>query len=362
MTPTQGLRRRIAFGLSLTPRPDLVLIPLGLAIGPAGINLLSPPLLNFLDPAVAVGLAALGVYVGLGLNVGRPRDMEWLGAASLEAGLTMLLVGVGLFLAQTRSALFGPQVWSFTLAVSLAAAVSSPTGGDSPDWSLSLTTRVADLDAVLPIIFGGLLLASMRQGFSLAALWVAAQSGLIAVLIALAGWLLVAHRSAESEELVFVAGALLLLGGAAAYLAMSALWVGLVAGIVWNVAGGPARDRIDSHMRYLQHSLVVLVLLVAGARLEFVRWVPGLVAVYVVCRIAGKLAGGWVINRLVCDLPANLGRRLLAPGVMAVAFSLNVLQAGDGSDAATLLLAVTATASVAFEWLSVMAVRPQSPR
>jgi hypothetical protein len=359
MMPSQGLRGRIALGLSPTPRPGLVLIPLGLALGPAGLSLLSPPLLDLLNPAVAVGLAALGVFSGLGLNVGRPRGIVWLAAASLEAALTMLFVGVGVFIVQTRSAVLGPEVWSSTLAFGLAAAVSSTTAGDSSDRSSSLTTCVADLDAVLPIALGGLLLASMGQGFSMAALWMAAQSGLIAVLIAVAGWLLVAHASAESEELVFVAGTLLLLGGAAAYLAMSALWVGLVAGIVWNIAGGPARDRIDRHIRYVQHPLVVLVLVVAGARLEFVPWVPGLVAVYVVCRIAGKVAGGWVINRLVCDLPTHLSRRLLAPGVMAVAFALNVLQAEGGSDAAALLLAVCATASLGFEWLSVMAFPPR---
>jgi hypothetical protein len=256
MMPPQELRGRIALGLSSTSRPGLVLIPLGLALGPAGL-------------------------------------------------------------------------------------------------------RLADLDAVFPIIVGALVLAAIRQGFSAAALWMAAQSGLIAVLIAVAGWLLVAHASAESEELVFVAGTLLLLGGAAAYLAMSALWVGLVAGIVWRIAGGPARDRIDRHMRYLQHPLVVLLLVVAGARLRFLPSVPGLVAVYVVCRVAGKVAGGWVINRMVCDLPTHLSRRLLAPGVLAVAFALNVLQAEGGSDAAALLLAVTATASLGFEWLSVIAFPPR---
>jgi len=361
MTPSQGLRGRIALGLSPTPRSGLVLIPLGLALGPGGLNVLSPPLVSFLDPAVAVGLAALGVFSGLGLNVGRPREIVWLAAASLEAVLTMLFVGVGVFIAQTRVPVLEPPVWSLMLAFGVASAVSSTTGNESPDRPSSFATRVADLDAVLPIVLGGLVLASMRQGFSVAALWMVAQSALIAVLIALAGWLLVAHASVESEELVFVAGTLLLLGGAATYLAMSALWVGLIAGIMWNLAGGPARDRIDCHMRFLQHPLVVLLLIVAGARLEFVHWVPGLVAVYVICRIAGKLAGGWVINRLVCDLPVNLGRRLLAPGVMAVAFALNVLQAERGSDAAALLLAVTVTASLLFEWLSVMAFPPRGP-
>ena len=139
----------------------------------------------------------------------------------------------------------------------------------APDRSHSLATRVGDLDDVLPILLGGLVLASMHQGFSAAALWLAAQSGLIALVIAARR--LAAGRTGalpKSEQHVFVAGTLLLLGGTAAYLSMSALWVGLLGGIFWSLAGGPARDSIERDMRYLQHPLIVLLLLVAGAQLQ----------------------------------------------------------------------------------------------
>ena len=80
-------------------------------------------------------------------------------------------------------------------------------------------------------------------------------------------------------------------------------------------------------MRYLQHPLIVLLLLVAGARLQSSAEVLGLVAVYLVCRSAGKLAGGWLVGRAVVrDLPSDFGRRLIAPGVIAVAFAVSVLQ------------------------------------
>lgn len=349
------LHSRIALGLSPTPRPGLVLLPLGMALGPAGLNLLSPSILSYLDPAVSVALAALGVFAGLGLDFRRPREGVLLTAASLEASVTIVIVGAGVLVSHSWFAVSGPPLL-LALMFGISAAVSSTASGDSPDQPLSLATRVGDLDDVLPILLSGLVLASMSQGFSAAALWLAAQTGLIALVIALAGWLLVAQASAVSEQHVFVAGTLLLLGGTAAYLSMSALWVGLLGGIFWSLAGGPARDSIERDMRYLQHPLIVLLLLVAGAQLQPSAGVLGLVAVYVLCRSAGKIAGGWLVSRAVVrGVPSDFGRRLIAPGVIAVAFAVSVLQAGADSEAAKMLLAVAAIGSLASELLSVMA-------
>lgn len=348
------LRSRIALGLSPTPRPGLALLPLGMALGPAGLNLLSPSILSYLDPAVSVALAALGVFAGLGLDFRRSREWVLLAAASLEASVTIVIVGAGVLVSHSWFGVSGAPAL-LALMFGISAAVSSTASSDSPDQPFSLATRIGDLDDVLPILLSGLVLASMSQGLSAAALSLAAQTGLIGVVIALAGWLLVAQVSAASEQHVFVAGTLLLLGGTAAYLSMSALWVGLLAGIFWSLAGGPARDSIERDMRYLQHPLVVLLLLVAGAQLQPSAEVLGFVAVYVVCRSAGKIAGGWLVGRaLVRDVPADFGRRLIAPGVIAVAFAVGVLQAAADSNAARMLLTVAAIGSLGSELLSVM--------
>ncbi len=349
------LHSRIALGLSPTPRPGLVLLPLGMALGPAGLNLLSPSVLSYLDPAVSVALAALGVFAGLGLDLRRPREGILLAAASLEAGVTIFIVGAGVLASHFWLAMSGPPVL-VALMFGISAAVSSTASNDSLDQSHSLATRIGDLDDVLPILLSGLVLASMTQGFSGVSLWLAAQSGLIALVIALAGWLLVAQASAEGEQHVFVAGTLLLLGGTAAYLSMSALWVGLLGGILWSLAGGPARDGIERDIRYLQHPLIVLLLFVAGAQLQPSAEAVGLVAVYLICRSAGKLAGGWLVGRAVVrDLPSGFGRQLIAPGVIGVAFAVGVLQTGADSETATMLLAVAAIGSLGSELLSVMA-------
>jgi hypothetical protein len=87
----------------------------------------------------------------------------------------------------------------------------------------------------------------------------------IAALVAMAAWLLIAQTDSNGEQQVFVVGSLLLIGGTAGYLSASALFGGLSAGIVWSVAGGLAKTHIIRTLDYLQHLLVVLLLITAGA-------------------------------------------------------------------------------------------------
>lgn len=51
---------RLALGLSPTTVPGLVLLPLGMALGPYGLGILSPTVLSYIDPAVSVAIATLG--------------------------------------------------------------------------------------------------------------------------------------------------------------------------------------------------------------------------------------------------------------------------------------------------------------
>lgn len=50
-----------------------LLVIVGAASGPYGLNLLSPEVLVLLDPAIAMALAMLGVLVGLSIDLRRPR-------------------------------------------------------------------------------------------------------------------------------------------------------------------------------------------------------------------------------------------------------------------------------------------------
>ncbi len=171
------------------------LLLLGVALGPNGLNLLTPSVLQLLDPLVAMALAMIGVFVGLNLDTQRPRVNASVAIAALGS------VAVVLSRQESPATLF-----------------------------------------LIVLAMGG-----------------------IAVIVAFAGWLLIGQTDSEREQQVFVVGSLLLVGGAAAYLSLSALFAGLFAGILWNAAGDLARARIVRELDYFQHPLIVLLLLVAGA-------------------------------------------------------------------------------------------------
>jgi hypothetical protein len=165
--------------------------------------------------------------------------------------------------------------------------------------------------------------------------------------IAACGWLLLEGAHDPAERGVFVLGTLALLGGAPAYLQMSPLLAGMVAGCFWVVAPGGCDSLVTSELRKVHHPLIVLVLITAGASLQFS--LPGvwLFAGFVVFRLAGKLFGGWAASRIAgIAAPSDLGAYLIPPGVIGVAFALNVQQYAP-VNASPIVFAVTAGAVAA---------------
>ena len=353
--------RRLALGLLPTPVIGLFVLLLGVGLGPHGLRLLTPAVLSYLDPAVSVALAALGALVGLGLEVRRPRERRLLGAASLEAGFTMLLVGAGaLLMLSLWSVPVDLAPWLLALMLGICASSSATPVTSASDQYWALATRLGDLDDVLPIVIGGVALAWMREGAPGAAASLTVQACAVALLMALAAWLLVTQASSDSEQRVFTLGSLLLIGGAAEYLSLSALLAGFVAGAFWNRVGGSACDHIRRDVHHLQHPLVVMLLVIAGARVDASPIIFGLAVVYVVFRMAGKVVGGRLARRVApSDLPSPLGLGLVSPGIVGIAFALNVLEAG--SDGAALVLAVAVAGSLGSEALALLFRLPERP-
>lgn len=176
-----------------------LLLLLGVAAGPHGLNLLSPSVLLLLDPLIVMALGMLGVFIGLAIDPRHPR-----------------------------------------LSAPAVIAVSA-----------------------------GIAMAALRDATPLAQLLTALGIAAVAAGVAFAGWLLVGQADSDREQQVFIVGSLLLIGGGAAYTSLSAVFAGLLAGIVWSSGGNLARARIVQHLEYFQHPLVVVMLLVAGASITF---------------------------------------------------------------------------------------------
>ena len=345
-SPGEDKRSRRWRGLlvwSATSAPVALLLTAGIAFGPQGINLLSPATLTFLDPVVPVALAALGVLVGLSVNDRRTDDPRGLGAASLAAAVTVLVVsaGFGMWALATMSSIV-PPFWILILTSGICAATAlTLPSGDSLE-PRSAATRVIELGVLLPIVSGGLMLAWLRAGSAQGASVLVAQACGVTLALAAAAWLLLTRASSETEERVFTVSALLLVGGVAAALSLSALFGGLVAGVFWRYAGRHPRETISRDVLFVQHPLLVLVLLVAGARAELSPATLALGAGYVVLRVAGQLAAGTAARRVLgVNASGDLGRHLLAPGVFGVGFALNLVGI-LGADASTVLAVVAA--------------------
>jgi hypothetical protein len=362
-TPLTWLRTllftRSALGLSPSLTPAVVFLPVGFLLGPRGLSLLSPTVLSRLDLAVTIALAVLGVLVGIALGREIRSSTRLFIAASLESLVTIgAVTGATIYFARATELPLGAPLVAFGLALGLCASASSATSAD-PDSepSAEVATRVADLDDVVPIAVAGI-------GFGLVApvpventLLLTAVTPVIAGLaVGAIGWLLFERSESGAERAVFLLGALALAGGAAAALRVSPLAVGLVAGLCWTIAPGRADRIVQDDLGKVQHPLVVLLLVTAGA-----LWTPSVVSLwllapYLLFRLAGKVAGAWVSARIVDVSAADLAAFLVPPGVLAVAFALNFRQLLP-PDAGDTLLSAVVIGTAAFD-LFALAVVP----
>jgi hypothetical protein len=316
----------------------MLLMIVGAALGPLGLNVLSQRTLSVIDPAMPVALVALGMLVGLGAQLPRSGKGRFAAAATIETALTTAAVAGGVLLIGPEwGASTGMPFWLVALVLGICAAPSAAASLHASQDLQSPSRRVGDVDGLLSIALGGAALALLREQSPADAWPVLLQACGVAIVIVLAAWLLIRTSSSETEQRVFTAALLLLLGGAADYLSLSALLSGLIGGAFLQIIGGPVRDSVRRDVLHFQRPLLVLVLIVSGARLELQTPWLGLGVIYLLIRTAAKLAGGWAAGRVVGPVPSgNLS--LLAPGILGIAFALNVVRAA-GPDAGPILAA-----------------------
>lgn len=339
---------------SATSAPVALLLAGGIAVGPQGMNLMSRATLTLLDPVVPVALAALGVLVGLSVSDRRTDAPRLFAAASLAAAVTVLVVSAGLaVVAVTSMSPSATGLWPLLLTGGFCAAASlTLPSGDSME-PRSVATRVIELGVLVPIVAGGLVLAKLYSGSWGGAAVLVAQASGVTLALAAAAWLLLTGCSSETEERVFAVSGLLLVGGAAAALSLSALFGGLVAGVFWRYAGRHPRETISRDVLFVQHPLLVLVLLVAGARAEFSPTTLALGVTYVLLRVTGQLAAGGLAARVAgANALPDLAPHLLRPGVFGVGFALNAIGV-LGADA-SMLLAVVVAGTIGSEFVAAL--------
>jgi hypothetical protein len=278
--------------------------------------------------------------------------MFWV--ATLAAAVTAAVVaaGFGLLTFTSPAAIERPLLILF-LGAGICAATSLTLPSDDSLEPRSSATRVMELGVLLPIVAGGLVLAWVSTGSFPGAAGVVAHACGVIVVVAAAAWLLLSNASPATDERVFAVSALLLVGGVAAALSVSALLAGLVAGLFWRYTRGHPRETIRRDVLFVQHPLLVLVLLVAGARAELSPFSIALGVGYIVLRVAGLMAAGAAATRAAgVKALRDLGRQLLPPGVFGVGFALNAVSVLGGD--ASMLLAVVVVGTIGSELAAVL--------
>jgi len=343
-------RRRPMLGVRAIAAPAFVFLLLGAALGPRGLGLLSPAALGHLDIVISVALAMIGVFVGLSVSVkGSDPAGSSIAAGAMSAAVTIVTVTGGLYFLVGRwgvALAIDPLALACVLGICSSVSAAVHVAGDAPE-ELRRAARLADLDDVPLIVLGVTAVAMLAGGSAAERLLLTALAG---AAIGFAGWLLFERASDAAERGVFVTGAILLLAGAASYLGTSPLLSGCVAALVWVRAPGVA-DRITSEdLSVLQHPLVVLLLLVAGALIEWSAAVLWLAAALVLLRLVGKLLASLAIARVARISPALLASVLLPPGIMGIALALNVRQVLAAED--NVIVPAVTVAAVATEILA----------
>jgi hypothetical protein len=355
-------RTRAALGLRPLAAPVMIYIPLGILLGPRASGLLSADALAHLDIVISLALATLGVVVGIAAarEVGAARRLFV--ASSVEACVTIAVVAAAIvFLVASWGVPVELPAVLVALALGICASASAAPSVDVGDADARhVAGRVADLDDVAPILLGALILALVLGGTGRDATGATALTIGLGLVLGLTGWLLVESASSAAERGVFVLGSIALLGGTPAYLGLSPLLAGMAAGLLWVVAPGRCDVIVARELGRVQHPLVVLLLIIAGATLEPTTAGIWLFAPYVVFRCAGKIIGGWTAAKLAPAVaPSDLGAYLIPPGVIGIAFALNLQQVVP--EAATALVFAVSAGAIASEALALIVAPARQP-
>ncbi|MGE0462285.1 MAG: hypothetical protein AB7Q16_13025 [Vicinamibacterales bacterium] len=339
-------RRRLALGVGDTLAPSLVFIAIGVALGPSGSHVLSRAVIERAEPLVSVALAVLGVFVGVGTTtIPRAAAREAYLAGALGSLVTTLVAAGGLW--------FLLEAWAVPLPIpaaacaaflGIAASASAVTHAGLSE-SARRVTRMADVDDVPLIVFGSVAVAWLGGNESASAASRLVASVVSGAGIGLAGWLLFERATGTPERGVFVTGTVLLMAGTGMYLGTSPLLTGFVAALVWVRAPGVA-DRIGvNDLRVLQHPLLALLLIVAGATIEWTLVVVWAAVAIVLLRLVGKILASVAVAPIVRVRPGRLATALLPPGVLGIALALNASHVLGGDSHVLVGIATAAAAA-----------------
>lgn len=345
---------------------------LGLLLGPLYLNVMSPAIQQRLESFTGLLLGVVGLMTGLQFDLGRLRRFSgaFKGAVLLESLVTagVVMVGITPLLGFIRPvppalpamALFMAAILSGTgpTAIALVAPGMAATYRDR----LRLLRFIAGLDGVISLAFLGLAcvartVLSIPDGAP--SFFPAAMAALAGPVMAGAGlslfFILYLSLRRDAEELVLILVGMAVLGsGVALLLDFSPLVLNFVTGVCL-VNLSRERERLLDRLLVVEKPVYLLLLLLLGSvwRPDTpAHWLIG--AGLAVTRLAGKMAGGWLVRHVVPGMkamPPLLGFGLMGAGGLPMAMALDFRQRAVQGELAG-LIAVALAAILASDLVS----------
>lgn len=331
------------FGLSVLTASGFPLLLLGYAFHQFGI--LSDRTLGDLQPAYEFGLGWIGFVAGMQLNLRRldampPRFLPVTALVSIPptllaaaaCGVVVAALGIGV----------GGGLIRDVLVLSACAAISAPANlrlllRRCPGTTVELVSAIPQLDQIAALAMVGLIAVLFRPAG--AGLWRLPRSGWFIVTVGfgfLAGvivYLVIRRATERVQEMSLLVGGIALVSGAAGYLGLSVVVVGVLGGTVLANAPYADRTRLELTLGQVERVIYLLFLFIVGASWRPDEWQGWILAiVFAVSRGYGKLIGARAAVRLYPDgMPSarNLALALLPESAMAIVviFSVATLHA-----------------------------------
>lgn len=316
---------------------------LGILLGPQLSDVLSAEVLEGFAPLITLALGWIGTIVGAQFYLPalvRIRGIMYR-VAFLEAAITALLVGGICTVAIAWTLGIGYRAAAIPgTALGAIAVVSAPAG-------IGLVVRqlarrgpivrqleiVTAIDALVGIVILGLLVCIHHPGGATSRAVTPTEWAVITVAVGVVGGTLfhLFLRGERDVDRLFIslAGSIVLVSGAAAYLGLSPLLATMLFGAIL-INTSRSRAEILQTLSRTERPFYFVLLVFAGA-----RWMPTLssgwvavVALFLVSRFAAKVGGARLAARITGELPAvgsNWGWALVGQGGLALALGLNYL-------------------------------------
>jgi Kef-type K+ transport system membrane component KefB len=310
-------------------------VALGIVVGPI-LGIINPELAHDIRPVLLLGAGALGMLAGL--ELGPAIRGGWRAAISITGFTAITMILAPLLLAWALGYdVESDEAWTAALLLvgivalgsdgAVIRTVASTLGarGPAPELGVAVATRVRALATigfgVLYAVIENQDVLSLREPIGmLQALGLQVGAG---VVLGLLFGVLVHRKLDERSLLTVVVGMVLLAGGFAYAMGVSAIFVNFVAGLTFARTSSYDADATRT-MYSIKQPFVIALYFFAG--LEWVSgalWVYLMIVPFLVLRQLGRKLGG-VVGGRPPGWSTDLSASTYAPGGLTIAFALSI--------------------------------------